>query len=63
MSVSLVREHAVLWIQQLKAILGHCCGYLRDMRVRPSGRGLPGGETSALLLPRRSPSARRTPAP
>lgn len=31
-SVSLVREHAVLWIQQLKAILGHCCGYLRDMR-------------------------------
>lgn len=31
-SVALSREHTVLWIQQLKGILGNCCGYLKDIR-------------------------------
>ncbi|KAH6932981.1 hypothetical protein HPB50_011235 [Hyalomma asiaticum] len=31
-SVALNKEHTVLWIQQLKGILGNCCGYLKEIR-------------------------------
>lgn len=31
-SVALNKEHTVLWIQQLKGILGNCCGYLKEVR-------------------------------
>lgn len=31
-SVALNKEDTVLWIQQLKGILGNCCGYLKEVR-------------------------------
>ncbi|XP_077511129.1 ubiquitin-protein ligase E3B [Amblyomma americanum] len=31
-SVALNKEHTVLWIQQLKGILGNCCSCLKDIR-------------------------------
>ncbi|KAH7959875.1 hypothetical protein HPB49_014546 [Dermacentor silvarum] len=34
-SVALNKEDTVLWIQQLKGILGNCCGYLKEVRLAP----------------------------
>ncbi|XP_075746500.1 ubiquitin-protein ligase E3B-like isoform X1 [Rhipicephalus microplus] len=31
-SVALNKDYTVLWIQQLKGILGNCCGYLKEVR-------------------------------
>ncbi|XP_070389729.1 ubiquitin-protein ligase E3B [Dermacentor albipictus] len=31
-AVALNKEDTVLWIQQLKGILGNCCGYLKEVR-------------------------------